>query len=120
LFDVARLSGCDELLTQSPAQISSWRENGGQPFADEEALGQIAADHGLTLTPRLFVINGAELPQGIPEMLAFLRAHLSETLCRLDDAAGGKPEGIVLRSPDRSTIAKARFEDYERTLKRKK
>jgi hypothetical protein len=53
-------------------------------------------------------------------MLAFLRAHLAETLCRLDDAAGGKPEGIVLRSPDRSTIAKARFEDYERTLKRKR
>jgi hypothetical protein len=38
----------------------------------------------------------------------------------LDDAAGGKSEGIVLRSPDRSTIAKARFEDYERTMKKRK
>ena len=31
----------------------------------------------------------------------------------------GAAEGIVLRTPDRSVIAKARFQDYERTLKRR-
>ncbi|MFF0635893.1 hypothetical protein ACFYTS_25690 [Nocardia sp. NPDC004151] len=29
------------------------------------------------------------------------------------------PEGIALRTPDRSVITKARFEDYDRTLRRK-
>jgi hypothetical protein len=120
LFDAARLSEYDALLAQPAAQIALWRESGGQSFATEAALQEIAAQHGLTLTPRLFTIGAAELPRDIPETQAFLRAHLAETRCRLDDAAGGRPEGIVLRAPDRSTIAKARFEDYERTLKRKR
>jgi RNA ligase-like protein len=120
LFDVVALREYDALLPQPGAQIAQWRENGGQPFADEATLERVAAQYGLTLTPRLFAINGDELPRGIPETLAFLRTRLPESQCRLDDAGGGKPEGIVLRSPDRSTIAKARFEDYERTLKRKR
>jgi hypothetical protein len=120
LFDVVALREYDTLLTQPGAQIAQWRENGGQPFADDPTLERVAAQYGLTLTPRLFAINGDELPRGIPETLAFLRTRLPESQCRLDAAGGGKPEGIVFRSPDRSTIAKARFEDYERTLKRKK
>jgi len=120
LFDVVALREFDALLTQPAAQIAQWRDDGGQSFADEATLERIAAQHGLTLTPRLFAINGAELPRGIHDTLAFLQTRLPESRCRLDDAAGGKPEGIVLRSPDRSTIAKARFEDYERTLKRKR
>ena len=35
----------------------------------------------------------------------------------LDAEANGVPEGVVVRSPDRSRIAKIRREDYERTLK---
>lgn len=37
----------------------------------------------------------------------------------LDETAGGSPEGIVLRAADRSVIAKARFQDYERTARRR-
>jgi RNA ligase len=120
LFDVVALREHDAMLSQSAAQIAQWRDNGGQSFADEATLEWASAQYGLTLTPRLFAIEGAELPGGIPETLSFLRTRLPESQCRLDGAGGGKPEGIVLRSPDRSTIAKARFEDYERTLKRKK
>src|SRR5262249_15133366 len=120
LFDIVALREYDALLSQPAAQIAQWRENGGQPFADEATLEHIAPRYGLTLTPRLFAIDGARLPKGIPETMAFLRTRLPESQCRLDEAASGRPEGIVLRSPDRSTIAKARFEDYERTLKRKK
>jgi hypothetical protein len=120
LFDVVTLREYGELLSRPVAQIAQWRENGGQLFADEATLELVASQYGLTLAPRLFAIDGAELPQGIPETMAFLRTRLPESLCRLDDAGGGKPEGIVLRSPDRSTIAKARFEDYERTLKKKR
>jgi len=120
LFDVAILREYEALLSWPAMQIAQWRDNGGQGFAGEAALEEIAAQHGLMLPPRLFTLSSIELPQGISETLTFLRTHLAETRCRLDGAAGGKPEGIVLRSPDRSTIAKARFEDYERTLKRKK
>jgi hypothetical protein len=120
LFDVVALREYDALLSRPAAQIAQWRDNGGQAFADEATLERIATKHSLTLTPRLFAIDGAELPRGIPETLAFLESRLPESRCRLDDAGGGKPEGVVLRSPDRSTIAKARFEDYERTLKRKR
>jgi hypothetical protein len=38
----------------------------------------------------------------------------------IDDGGGGWAEGIVLRTPDRSVIAKARFQDYNRTLRRQK
>jgi RNA ligase-like protein len=120
LFDVVALREYDALLSQPAAQIAQWRDNGGQSFADEATLERVAAQYELTLTPRLFAVDGADLPRGIPETLAFLRTRLPESKCRLDDAGGGKPEGIVLRSSDRSTIAKARFEDYERTLKRKR
>jgi hypothetical protein len=47
-----------------------------------------------------------------------LQQHLPESRSRLDAQAGGKPEGIVLRAPGRAVIAKARFDDYTRTLKR--
>ena len=47
-----------------------------------------------------------------------LNFHASQ--CKLDDDANGDPEGIVVRSPDRSRIAKLRREDYERTLRRRK
>ncbi len=42
------------------------------------------------------------------------------TRCKLDEGADGVPEGVVVRSPDRSAIAKIRREDYDRTLKRRK
>ncbi|WP_284706371.1 hypothetical protein [Micromonospora phytophila] len=35
------------------------------------------------------------------------------------DGAPGRSEGLVLRAADRSVIAKARFQDYERTIKRR-
>jgi hypothetical protein len=47
---------------------------------------------------------------------------LSETLLRtrvaLAEAASGHPEGVVVRTEDRSVIAKIRYEDYKRTVPR--
>ena len=40
-------------------------------------------------------------------------------VCTQERPAGGKPEGLVARSLDRAVIAKLRFEDYRRTLKRR-
>lgn len=120
LFDVALVSDYERLLAQPAAELSAWRENGGQSFADEETLRRIADQNGLMLTPRLDEFDAAALPLTIEATLEFLRGSIVETHCALDQCAHGKPEGIVIRTPTRSTIAKIRFADYERTLKKRR
>lgn len=122
LFDVVELP-VDEavfVMSKPPAEISIWKENKGQSFLDETKLNQCAGELSLSLTPRLFTMDGAALPGDIVGMHEFLKARLPATLCSLDIGAGGRPEGMVLRGPDRSIITKARFEDYERTARRRK
>ncbi|MQY26469.1 RNA ligase family protein [Nocardia aurantia] len=119
LFDMVVLPDWADLFARPIAEISAWRESGGQPFVTEAELISAAADFGIEPTPRLFTIDAAELPREIGAMRDFLTDRLPETRCRLDPGAGGHPEGIVLRSPDRATIAKARFDDYDRTLRRR-
>jgi RNA ligase len=120
LFDVAYIDQLDERLTWAAERISGWRDNGGQAFAGEDELNDEAKRTGLELTPRLFVANGFDLPDTIEGMHAVLRERLPSTLVGLDDSAKGQPEGIVLRAADRSVIAKARFQDYERTARRQR
>lgn len=116
MFDVAVVE--KEMLAKSRQEISAWREANGQSFLGEEALRSEAESQGVELAPRLFEIDS--LPVEIDKMRDFLAERLPETLSALDENAGGKPEGIVLRTKDRKTIAKARFQDYDRTLKRRK
>jgi hypothetical protein len=71
----------------------------------------------IQLTPRLFSQKGADLPTTLEDTHKWLQTWLPESLVQLDAGATGKPEGIVLRTNGRSRIAKARFQDYERTLK---
>jgi hypothetical protein len=119
LFDVVDIDDHADLLTWDPKRISGWREGGGQRFRDEKALAEAASDAGLEVTPRLFEIDAADLPTGIGDTRAFLDERLPGTLATLDSGAGGRAEGIVLRTTTRSVIAKARFQDYERTLRRR-
>ncbi|WP_432987115.1 RNA ligase family protein [Dactylosporangium sp. CA-233914] len=118
LFDVVRLENWSEPFTWPQSRISAWREAGGQPFAEEQDLTDLAATAGLELTPRLFRTD--TLPESVEGMHALLTERLPKTLVGLDEKAQGRPEGIVLRSPDRKVIAKARFQDYTRTLKRRR
>lgn len=117
LFDVATFDAGKLRLTRE--QAASWRQHGGQRYLDEEALNKVARLAEVKLTPRLFALNAADVPCGIEETRDFLRVYAEYTQVALDDGHVGKAEGIVLRSPDRSVIAKARAQDYERTLKRR-
>jgi hypothetical protein len=119
LFDVAVIDDYRAVLTKDTAAVSAWRDAGGQRWLDEDALTATAARDGFTLTPRLFTVDGAELPTALDKTRAFLAEHLPVTRSALDGDAGGQPEGIVLRSQDRAVIAKARFADYDRTLRRR-
>ncbi|GHG23013.1 RNA ligase family protein [Streptomyces filamentosus] len=114
LFDVAEIDAATLELPQ--ARIASWRDSGGQYFHTEEELTETAAEEGIEMAPRLATVTASELPTGIDEMQAFLTHHLSKTLVALDSDAGGRPEGIVLRTPNRSVIVKARHQNYARTL----
>ena len=117
LFDVMVLDDWATATSWPQPQISTWREAGGQPFAEEETILSLAAAAGLEVTPRLFRTDA--LPDSIDGMHALLKERLPETLVGLD-GTHGRAEGIVFRSPDRKVIAKARFQDYERTLKRRR
>lgn len=117
MFDLAYVD--PDVLGWDRARVSAWRENGGQGFADEEALRAAAGGAGIELTPRLARIPAGSLPTTLEQTHAWLRETLPGTLVGLDPAALGRAEGIVLRTADRAVIAKARFQDYERTLKRK-
>ncbi len=119
LFDIALFSGDDlsDLLERDPASISSWRESGGQHFEREEALAGWADATGVPLAPRIAEVDGAQLPQSVSDASNWLSETIRRSRVTLDDAAGGAPEGVVIRALDRSKIAKMRFDDYRRTLK---
>ncbi|TDC82577.1 hypothetical protein E1285_30470 [Actinomadura sp. 7K507] len=118
LFDVNSTEM--DVLGWERSRISSWRDDGGQEFLDVDALQSLADGLDIPSVPYLSVVGGGDLPKDVEGMSAFLTKHLSESQAGLDETAGRQPEGLVLRSLDRSRIAKARFQDYERTLKRRR
>jgi hypothetical protein len=120
LFDVLSISDYAEHLAWSGERIATWRKGGSQPFLDEDDLAAAAGEAGLELTPRLFTMDAAELPTDLDKTNAFLAEWSPSTRVALDASAGQASEGIVLRTPDRSVIAKARFQDYARTFKRRR
>lgn len=117
MFDSAAVPA--EVLSLRRSEVSAWREGGGQDFLPEDALSRLAEREGVELTPRLATVPADKLPRGVAETSEFLTENLPGTRAALDLDAGGQAEGIVLRTADRSVIAKARFQDYRRTLKRR-
>lgn len=118
LFDLSSMEM--DVLNWSRARISSWREGGGQDFLDVDDLRNVAEGWDVVPVPYLTVMGGGDLPKDVEGMAAFLAKHLPESQAGLDETAGLRPEGLVLRDHDRSRIAKARFQDYERTLTRRR
>lgn len=118
LFDVAAIGNYEAVLRMDRAEIANWREQGGQHFLSVPIMETLAELHGLEKVPSLFEMEARELPTGLQETHAFLKEKLPRTQVALDEGAGGRPEGIVVRTLDRKQIAKLRFEDYERTLRK--
>lgn len=122
LFDVTMAHEREflERLEQPIEKIASWRDHGGQTFLVENALRGLAnawSADGIELAPLVIDMDASELPVSIPDAAAFLRAHTLKTRVNLD-GGDGNSEGLVIRSPDRSRIAKLRHEDYQRTERR--
>lgn len=108
LFDIATIPF--DILEQPIEKIASWREHGGQQFLSEAELFEM---NGFERVPWLGSCD--ELPTSIEETYEWMKKTLEKT--KVDLGGGkGRPEGVVIRTDDRKTIAKLRFEDYERTL----
>lgn len=117
LFDYSAVS--TEILGSTREQIAMWRENNGQIWSDEDGLRALSEAFDIPLVPHLGSIKAGALPTTVEDMHGWLTEVLPRTHVALDESAGGTPEGVVLRTKDRRVIAKARFQDYERTLKRR-
>jgi hypothetical protein len=122
LFDYCEIDVPAERFQMDLGEISHWRENGGQLYAEEKDLQAFERVFPFELTPRIIpwghALTGKELPTDHEAILEWLKMVVPNTRCGLDGE--GKAEGVVIRNEDRSKIVKLRFEDYERTLKRKK
>ncbi|MFE0472433.1 RNA ligase family protein [Streptomyces sp. NPDC058947] len=113
IFDVAHVVPDIFLTDRETASI--WRKNGGQkwmPWDQVQAL--VGGLDGVEMVPEVGRCHSVDLPTGHQNTLDWLERMAPKTLCGLTEQ--GPAEGIVLRSPDRSRIAKARFQDYRRTL----
>jgi RNA ligase len=114
VFDLARIPF--DVIDREQAQVAQWRDGGGQEFAPTAELHAVADRLGLPRVPVLPVDE--PVPATVADTHEWLRKLLTESHARLDDTGRGKPEGVVVRTADRSRIAKIRFEDYERTARR--
>lgn len=119
LFDAFRIDNLADYLSKPAAEIAAWREAGGQPFMTDPQLRAFADEHDIPMCPVVWEGDGVELPMALEETRDWLRRVIPGTLCALDGGAMGNPEGVVIRTPDRSTIAKIRYEDYQRTLRKR-
>lgn len=113
VFDLARIPF--DVVDQEQARVALWRDGGGQGFAATAQLHATADRLGLPRVPVLPVDDA--VPASIADTHEWLRGLLTGTHARLDDTGHGRAEGVVVRTADRSRIAKIRFEDYERTAK---
>ena len=117
LFDVAFIP--TDILDLPVQRIATWRQNWGQQFVLWSELLEIEAKEGLTLVPPLANLEPSELPVSIEDTYTFLKEYAPATRALLDELGRGRSEGVVFRSRDRYTITKARFSDYERTLRKR-
>jgi len=111
VFDVATFSytTLTGILALEQAEISRWRKNGGQSFLQSRAATVVADSLELTMVPPL-------CPRAVPTSLEDTSRWMHE-LCPtsaavLDHGLRGGAEGLVVRTPDRSKIAKLKFADY--------
>lgn len=117
IFDVAHLKW-DAVSSLSRENVSLWRQNGGQSFLGQEEARLFAHNASIDFVPFLFQINSDYIPKDIQKMYDFLLEY-QFTKAEIDKPLNPKSEGVVLRTDDRKTIYKLRFEDYQRHFRAK-
>jgi hypothetical protein len=122
LFDVIEFSPelFRETMSHNRASIAAWRDRGNQPFLDFDDFIGVIEDVNLDPVPLLKGdFTGVRLPRTFQEALSALNRWFPDgSEAKLDSGAHGRPEGVVLKSHDRTQTAKMRFSDYESTIRR--
>ena len=115
VFDISYISFPQyyDLAALPREEIAHWRDNGNQTFLSANRRLEICEIMGLETVPYIFCFKSDDLPVTLEETLEFLN-KFKTTKAGID--AEGEAEGVVIRTSDRSIIAKIRFEDYRRTL----
>jgi len=98
------------LYNSTAEQIGEWRESNQQPFYTETSL----LGFGIPVNPRL---RSSAPPVHVAATLAWMQHTLPKSKACLSYLAPGKPNGILIRTPNRSKIAKLSFAEYEKFLK---
>lgn len=120
VFDHAQIYYPD-LQGWSRQKVAAVRESDQsfQKFFNRDQLRDFVKTHELYAAPEVCAVPSRTLPTDLAGTMEFLKAWTPTTLCGLDSGAGGRSEGLVMRTFDRSAIVKIRYEDYERTLRKK-
>jgi hypothetical protein len=123
LFDIIRVPVdiFNYVTSRRPEEVARWRDQLNQPFLPMDEFEQTANRIGLKTVPTVMTIDGSHggwaLPETLEQTYDFL-LRFNQSLVKLDDDALGVAEGLVIRTWDRSMIAKMRIEDYFRTLRK--
>lgn len=120
VFDIRLMNHGDleKCLALARERIASLRDHGDLPgiwIGDwERAL--VCTELALEAVPSLTIT--APPPTDLREAYEWLCTAVGETTrAAVGGNQAGRPEGVVVRTPDRMHIAKLRLEDYERTLR---
>jgi hypothetical protein len=115
LFDIMGIAPDEKMLEAEPRQIAAWRDAGHQQFYSADNIMYVAAGCDLHTVP--MICGTSPLPAAIAESIDWLEKTIP-TSAAVIDGGEGKPEGVVVRTPDRRRIYKLRFEDYRRAMTR--
>ena len=120
MFDICvfDIDNAVKLMQLSTREIASWREHEtdtgiiyGQPFLSRSEMLKYETDK-IKVVP---IVDLSLNSLSMSEVYQSLKTSLPQTNVGINN--NGKAEGLVVRSNDRSLIAKIRFEDYERTFR---
>lgn len=114
LFDVLQEHEWEQLVaTQTREALAGRRDRGEPRFMGADELAVFAERVGPATVP---VLDASWPVPTHPRDVWTWLIPMSETRAHLDGGGTGRSEGVVVRSPDRSRIAKIRFADYRRAV----
>ncbi len=102
------------------ASLSTWRDNGNQAFLNTNALAEFCKQNDIERTPIIATMQGMSIPVDAAETLEWMGKIIPVSKATLDSASReenqkfARPEGLVIRTQDRSFIRKLRFQDYQK------
>ena len=128
VFDV-RAFPCTEIesiLDKDIQEISRFKSTSNKYWYDYDMLSAVCYEYNLERTPMLCRINEMLLPTNIDDTYTWLQDFALSKAVIGEKEEGvvynpkfGLAEGVVIRDKDRTHIAKLRFEDYERTRRKR-